>query len=752
MGCGASVAPPLHEEDDPPEKVTLASPRAGDTSPAAHSGVQPASTAVPVSPQQTSPYASANLSFKKGLAFGEEDTSQGIRRMQKVFRGILLRRRVVDQIKFAMWNQLDEWEELELLTVGKMIEDMVRGSESPATEDDTGIAHDWSVASSSAEIDDKIKPEQPPPAPPPLRQSITSPLLPPQLHKSDVLAIVGSLQHGERLPRGVVAELLQRQAALLRSQPNVLRMTIKPNQTLAVVGDLHGQFADLLHIFSLNGLPGENSMFLFNGDFVDRGPKSLEVVLSLFAWQQCYPNHVFLNRGNHEESAVNAMYGFLADCAIKYDRDIYNMFDETFRWLPLASIIDNVALVLHAGIATGLTIKMLEELPRAMYTMDVKRDGSVKPAHYSRVVETVLWSDPQAKAGCVSNKKRGVGCRFGPDVASDFMRQEGLKLMVRSHECVMEGLEWPFGGPDTEPRVCTLFSASNYGSKTLNKGAFLVMSCGAADNPKAVKYEAEQVSTQQVDLKNIKFVAQLIVERKVDLRRAFVDADDEQTGVISISRWANAIGSTLSLHLPWINLHPMLASNCTSSKGVEYESFLQQFQPQASKAGGALTKDQTSLIEILCSRCQHLGAMLLRMDRDGTGVVTVTEIGRIFRMVGQRFPDARALFVEHPENILSLLGIEPSAEGTIQIESFVDAFRVKADWIAEKQVPTVTMPLTHNGTLKAQASRRPNDPRAVFKLARMVQNVGKGKHATANMLMHNKGSAGAMRSTKNLCG
>lgn len=48
----------------------------------------------------------------------------------------------------------------------------------------------------------------------------------------------------------------------------------------------------------------------------------------------------------------------------RYDRAIYDMFDECFRWLPLATIIDDTTFVVHAGVATGLTIKMLEELPR----------------------------------------------------------------------------------------------------------------------------------------------------------------------------------------------------------------------------------------------------------------------------------------------------------------------------------------------------------------------------------------------------
>lgn len=45
-------------------------------------------------------------------------------------------------------------------------------------------------------------------------------------------------------------------------------------------------------------------------------PHVAQVVLTLFLWQQCFPEQITLNRGNHEESAVNAMYGFLADCAM----------------------------------------------------------------------------------------------------------------------------------------------------------------------------------------------------------------------------------------------------------------------------------------------------------------------------------------------------------------------------------------------------------------------------------------------------
>jgi len=36
---------------------------------------------------------------------------------------------------------------------------------------------------------------------------------------------------------------------------------------------------------------------LFNGDFVDRGSFSVEVILTLFGFKLLYPNHFFMARG-----------------------------------------------------------------------------------------------------------------------------------------------------------------------------------------------------------------------------------------------------------------------------------------------------------------------------------------------------------------------------------------------------------------------------------------------------------------------
>ena len=90
--------------------------------------------------------------------------------------------------------------------------------------------------------------------------------------------------------------------------------------------------------------------FLFNGDFVDRGSWSIEVILLIFAMKMKNPNAVFMNRGNHEMLEANMIYGFAGETGAKYDLDLFNLFSESFRNLPLLHLINNEVLVVHAGI------------------------------------------------------------------------------------------------------------------------------------------------------------------------------------------------------------------------------------------------------------------------------------------------------------------------------------------------------------------------------------------------------------------
>lgn len=95
-----------------------------------------------------------------------------------------------------------------------------------------------------------------------------------------------------------------------------------------------------MNIFKINGNPSATNPYLFNGDFVDRGSFSVEVMVCLGAWKVCMPEHFHLTRGNHETRNMNKLYGFEGEVVAKYDNKMFEMFVDMFWYLPLGYVIN----------------------------------------------------------------------------------------------------------------------------------------------------------------------------------------------------------------------------------------------------------------------------------------------------------------------------------------------------------------------------------------------------------------------------
>ncbi|RWR76596.1 serine/threonine-protein phosphatase BSL1-like protein [Cinnamomum micranthum f. kanehirae] len=276
-----------------------------------------------------------------------------------------------------------------------------------------------------------------------------------------------------------VGELCYAAEQIFMHEPTVLQL----KAPVKVFGDLHGQFGDLMRLFDEYGFPstaGDITYidYLFLGDYVDRGQHSLETITLLLALKIEYPENVHLIRGNHEAADINALFGFRLECIERMGENdgiwAWTRFNQLFNYLPLAALIEKKIICMHGGIGRSInSVEQIEKLERPI-TMDA---GSI-------ILMDLLWSDPTENDSIegLRPNARGPGLvTFGPDRVTDFCKRNRLQLIIRAHECVMDGFERFAQG-----QLITLFSATNYCGTANNAGAILVVGRGLVIVPKLI--------------------------------------------------------------------------------------------------------------------------------------------------------------------------------------------------------------------------------------------------------------------------
>ena len=193
------------------------------------------------------------------------------------------------------------------------------------------------------------------------------------------------------------------------------------------------------------------------GDYVDRGYYSVETVTLLVALKVRHPDRVTILRGNHESRQITQVYGFYDECLRKYgNANVWKYFTDLFDYLPLTALIDDQIFCLHGGLSPSIdTLDQIRSIDRVQ---EVPHEGPMCD---------LLWSDPDDRCGW-GISPRGAGYTFGQDISEAFNHNNGLTLVARAHQLVMDGFNW-----SQERNVVTIFSAPNYCYRCGNQAAIM---------------------------------------------------------------------------------------------------------------------------------------------------------------------------------------------------------------------------------------------------------------------------------------
>ncbi|KAF7257157.1 hypothetical protein EG68_05672 [Paragonimus skrjabini miyazakii] len=241
---------------------------------------------------------------------------------------------------------------------------------------------------------------------------------------------------------------------------------LRTDSSLMVVGDIYGQYGHLVRLFNYYGHP-PGQKYLFLGNYINQGPRSIETITLLFAYKLCYPEDIFLLRGKHECARLAKYYGFYDECMKRFSRRIWNSIVQVFSYMPSVAIVDDRILCVHSGISPLLShfdirgIKGLKKFIR-------KSIGLPGEFGSNRLMTHFIWSDPDESIETWEQNPAGLGYLYGHKAVEDFCNRFNIKQIIRSSEMLQTGFEF-----FRNPKLLTIFSAPDYRETYANDGGLV---------------------------------------------------------------------------------------------------------------------------------------------------------------------------------------------------------------------------------------------------------------------------------------
>ena len=215
---------------------------------------------------------------------------------------------------------------------------------------------------------------------------------------------------------------------------------IKEAKKVVFVGDTHGDLEASQKVIKEYLKPGNKIIFL--GDYVDRGPSSIQNLNFLLEIRAKNSDKVYLLQGNHEGHRILKFYP--AEFWESLDREEYEKYCSIVEKFPLVVVAGNI-IALHGA---------LPNVPRIVLGTLNRWINQIKLG--SEEWMQIVWGDFVDEPG----EDLGIDIftgrpQFGRDYFFKLMERFNKKVLIRSHQ--PDVLQFMF-----DDRCLTIFTSSAY--------------------------------------------------------------------------------------------------------------------------------------------------------------------------------------------------------------------------------------------------------------------------------------------------